>query len=59
MRQNTHMGMSAQNLCKFLIFFQNYFCNNSIYIGRICKCVVDVRSASRGAWQDHAHFKMP
>ena len=39
-----------------LIFFQNYFCNNSIYIRRVCKCMVDVRSASRGVRQDHAHF---
>ena len=37
-------------------FLQNSFCNNTIYIKRVCKCMVDVRSASRGAWQDHAHF---
>ena len=35
-----------------LIFLQNYFYNNSICIIRVCKCMVDVRSASRGAWQD-------
>ena len=41
-----------------LKFLQNCFCNNSIYIIRVCKCRVYVRSASRGAraWQDHAHF---
>ena len=25
-------------------------------IRRVCKCMVDVRSSSRGARQDHAHF---
>ena len=39
-----------------IVLCKNYFCNNSIYIKRVCKCMVDVRSASRGASQDHAHF---
>ena len=35
--------------------FNQNTCNNSIYI-RVCKYMDDVRSASREAWQDHAHF---
>ena len=31
-----------------LIFLRNSFCNNSIYVRIVCKCMVDVRSESRG-----------
>ena len=37
-------------------FFKIYFGNNLINIRKVCKCMVDVRSATRGAWQDHVHF---
>ena len=57
------LGMSAKNLCNFATgngfdIFQNFFLqsHNSIHKRRFCKCMVDGWSASRGAWQDHAHF---
>ena len=67
MRQITHYWICTHKIFiillrgNSLIFFQNYFCNNSIYciyIRRVCKYMVDVRSASRGVWQDHADFIM-
>ena len=63
MRQITHyVGMWQKIFVillrgRGLIFSQNSFCNNSIYIRRVCKCMIDVRSTSRGAWQNHSHLK--
>ena len=51
---STHiMGMQVRPHKIFVILLRG---SGLIYF---CKCMVDVRSASREAWKDHAHFKMP